>query len=150
MQVMKRIVFWGICILMLGTLIVGCSSFDTFTKGNELSYVKEKLEPGMTKAEVKELFGGSYTSVYHAVDGNEVWRFDSLTEEAYVVVPEVGMEKIAHYDRAGFLAGKLSTQLFVGWTKDNVVKDVTIYYMAGGKIHEYHILEDGQTGEVNM
>jgi hypothetical protein len=147
---MKRMVLWGICILILGTHIVGCSKFHTFNKGNELSYIKEKLELGMTKAEVKELFGRSYTSVFHAVDGNEVWRFDTVTEEGYMVVPEAGMEAIAHYDRSGLLTGKLSSQLFVGWTQDNIVKDIMVYYPSNGKIYEYHILEDGQTGEVSM
>lgn len=93
---------------------------------------------GMTKAEVKELFGRSYTSGHHPIDGNEVWRFDSVIEEGYVVAPEAGLEAVAHYDRTGFLAGKLSAQLFVSWTKDNVVKDVMVYYIADGKIHEYH------------
>lgn len=143
---MKRNVLWVICVLILGSQIVGCSSLDTLVKGNELSYVKEKLELGMTKAEVKKLFGRSYTSVQHAVDGNEVWRFDWVTEEGYVVVPEAGMEEVAHYDHSGFLEGKLSAQLFVGWTQDNVVKDVMVYYIVDGKIREYHILADGQTG----
>ncbi|MEX2416295.1 MAG: hypothetical protein WD424_09125 [Paenibacillaceae bacterium] len=147
---MNRIMLWAICILILGTQIAGCSSFNTIVKGNELSYVKKKLELGMNKAEVKKLFGRSYTSVQHAVDGNEVWRFDWVTEEGYVVIPEAGIEAVAHYDRSGYLTGKLSAQLFVGWTQDNVVKDVKVYYIADGKIHEYHILEDGQTGEVSL
>jgi len=106
-------------------------------KGNELPYVKKKLELGMTKADVKELFGRNYTNVYHAVNGSEVWRYDWAIEEGYVVVPEQGMETVAHYDREGFQAGKLSSQLFISWTRNNVVKDVIVYYMDDGEIKDY-------------
>lgn len=131
---MKRMMLSILCILILATQIAGCSSLDSKIQGNELSYIKERLELGMTKAEVKERFGRSYTNVHDAIEGNEVWRFDAVTKKGYIVVLETGEETV---DRSGLLSDKLSSQLFIGWTEDNVVKDIKLYYKAKGKIVEY-------------
>jgi hypothetical protein len=131
---MKRTILWALCLLVLGTQIIGCSSLKTYIKGNELSYVKDNLELGMSKAEVKERFGRSYTNVPDTVEGNEVWRYDLVSEKGYVVDSDTAKET---FDRSGLLTGKLSSQLFIGWTDDNVVKEFTLYYMSVGKILEY-------------
>jgi hypothetical protein len=131
---MKRTVLWALCLLILGTQIVGCSSLDTYIKGNELSYIKDKLHLGMNKTEVKERFGRSYTNVLNSVEGNEIWRYDLVSDKDYIVASETGKDA---FDRSGLLTRKLSSQLFVGWTNDNVVKDIELYYVVDGKIHEY-------------
>ncbi len=137
---MKRWIVTAICVLTLSTLIIGCSSIetDTLIQGNELAYVQEKLELGMGKAEVKEQFGRSFTSVDNMVEGSEVWRFDYVIDKAYTVSTKAS-EAGVRYDRSGFLSNKLSSQLFVYWTKDQLVKDAVVYFMSDGEIHEYRL-----------
>lgn len=147
---MRRTVLLALCMLIIGTQIVGCSSFDTRVKGNELSYVMDKLELGMSKTEVKERFGRSYTNVDDEFDGHEMWRFDSVSEKGYIVVQETDHKVTVPYDRSGLLSGKLISQLFIGWTDDNLVRDVTVYYIEDGEIRIYYILSSGQTGELSV
>lgn len=136
---MKRWIFVTIWVLTLSTLIIGCSSIKTIIQGNVLTYVQEKLELGMSKAEVKEQFGRSYTSVDNKVGGIEVWRFDYAIDEDYTVSTEANIAAGVQYDRSGFLTGKLSSQLFVYWSKEHVMKDAVVYFMSDGEIHEYRL-----------
>jgi hypothetical protein len=120
--------------LLLSSFIVGCNSLNSYTKGNELIYVKDKLELGLTKSEVKARFGRSYKSILPSTKDHEVWRYDLAADADYIVEDDA---RSAAYDRTGLLTGKLSSQLFVEWDEANVVMDVKLYYVDEGTIFEY-------------
>ncbi len=140
---MKKWVFVIIGMFTLMALILGCSSIENLVNGNPLTKVKENLELGMGKAEVKKQFGRVYTSVGNGEDGSEVWRFDSVSDKTYTVSPDVGIDTGELFDRTGFQSGKLTSQLFVYWSKDHVVTDAVIYFVSDsdGEIHEYRMTQ---------
>jgi outer membrane protein assembly factor BamE (lipoprotein component of BamABCDE complex) len=131
---MRTTLIGVLCLFLLGTLIVGCSSLNSYQQGNELSYVKDNLELGMTKSEVKAKFGRSYKNILLSTGDHEVWRYDLAADADYIVEDE---SRRSGFDRSGLLTGKLSSQLFVEWDETNVVMDVKLYYVDEGTIFEY-------------
>jgi hypothetical protein len=131
---MGRTLIGILSLFFLGTLIVGCSSLSSYKQGNELSYVKDKLELGMTKSEVKAKFGRSYKNILRTAEDHELWRYDLAADADYIAEDE---SRRSGFDRSGLLTGKLSSQLFVEWDETNVVRDVKLYYVDEGTIFEY-------------
>ncbi|RXT14927.1 hypothetical protein [Ammoniphilus sp. CFH 90114] len=107
----------------------------------------DKLRPEMSEAEVRSLFGGDFSLVENAMEGNETWRYD-LGKKSTYQFDDQGIDKV---DLEGLKAGEVEALLFVDWTEDGVVNSAALYIndpLEVGTFYEYHIDPDGTVEEV--
>lgn len=100
-----------------------------------------KMQVGLTKQQVESSFGKEYVETTGAEDGQPIWRYDYVGQEGYVYEDPTSSDSV---DMEGLKNGMMRMQLFIKWSNEDVVENITLYYKGDdGKIYEYRLFHDG-------
>ena len=102
--------------------------------------IKDEMELGLTKDEVRELFGEPNAERTTNED-IERWRYDFGKEEYEFE------SKIMAVDAEGLQNGNMTAQMIVEYGDDDTVDSYIGFYLKDGQIMQYRVNEEGETEE---
>ncbi len=123
--------------LLLVSLALGCTpALVQEAVKPDIDFIKENLEVGMEKEDIKGIFGDDYATVTCHKFGNEVWRYDYSEESSYSFVTGVNDVDVDALEK-----GILSGQLFLGWTGAGALQNYSFLYYneADGRVYHYAV-----------
>lgn len=135
---MKFRTIWCSLLLIIAVLFAGCSS-QSKPAVMDFPYLKQNIELGMTKAEVKEILGSNPVEVI-GEKYPDVWRYDFGVKEGYTFKAEDNLDFV---DLEGLTNGSMKSQLFINFNAEEKVASFVFYESKDGKLQESHLLEDG-------
>ncbi|MEN2768217.1 hypothetical protein [Ornithinibacillus xuwenensis] len=111
------------------------------TNNTSVGIAREKIELGLTKSEVENLFWEDYKKGTSDVDNREFWRYDLDTSIGY----PSSDDNYENGDIEAIKNGDIQAQVFIYWDEDNQVKNYSAIYLDQDNHHvyAYHLLSDG-------
>lgn len=107
----------------------------------EVEALLAKMQVGLSKQQAESSFGTQYVETTGAKDGEPLWRYDFVGQEGYVYKDPIDSDSI---DLDGLKNGLMRMQLFIEWSKEDVVDNMALYYKGkDDKIYEYLLFSDG-------
>lgn len=136
------IVFFSLTIIL-----AGCSENNPNTEVNKSpeitkNFVEENAKIGLTKEEIKDIFGEYSLAGEGEFEGNEVWLYDSVKE---------GFEYEKSLQRVPFdelRNENINYQLYINYVDDEVIMYLYIYKNEAGKLRNFQVNPDGTTQEI--
>lgn len=140
---MKKIL---LILLSLTMTQFGCSndSLNSHPDKNESSeitkeFVEENGKIGLTKNEVKGIFGEYSLAGEGEFEGNEVWLYDSVKND---IEYERSLQSIAFNE---LRSGNVKYQLYINFVDDKTMMYLYIYKGEGGQLRNFQVNPDGST-----
>lgn len=139
-------------LLILFSLIMilfGCSndSSNSKTATNDSSeitkeFVEENGKIGLTKDEVKDIFGEYSLAGEGEFEGNEVWLYDSVKEDFDY---ERSLQSVAFDELRN---ENVKYQLYINFVDDKTIMYLYNYKGEDGKLRNFQVNPDGTTQEL--
>ncbi|MTI47402.1 MAG: hypothetical protein FH761_06155 [Firmicutes bacterium] len=114
------------------------------SNGEILEFIKNNIELGMSKEELKEIIGevtviNPSESIIPGYGTTEVWRYD-FTKDDYIMNYDEEIKDKMIIDKLGIEKGDMKTQLFIEWSKgENIeINNISVFYYKKGEIYEYN------------
>jgi outer membrane protein assembly factor BamE (lipoprotein component of BamABCDE complex) len=138
-----------VILFLLTTILFGCSNDSSNSKNdtNELfeitkELVEENGKIGLTKDEVKDIFGEYSLAGEGEFEGNEVWLYDSVKDDFEY---EKSLQSVA-FDE--LRSENVKYQLYINFVDDKTMMYLYIYKGEDGQLRNFQVNPDGSTQEI--
>jgi hypothetical protein len=138
-----------VILFLLTTILFGCSNDSSNSKNdtNELleitkELVEENGKIGLTKYEVKDIFGEYSLAGEGEFEGNEVWLYDSVKDDFEY---EKSLQSVA-FDE--LRSENVKYQLYINFVDDKTMMYLYIYKGEDGQLRNFQVNPDGSTQEI--
>ena len=138
-----------VILFSLTIILFGCTndSSNSKTDTNDSSeitkeFVEENGKIGLTKDEVKDIFGEYSLAGEGEFEGNEVWLYDSVKGDFDY---ERSLQSVA-FDE--FRNENVKYQLYINFVDDKTMMYLYIYKGEDGQLRNFQVNPDGTTQEI--
>jgi hypothetical protein len=141
-------------LILISTLLVflfGCSDNNSNKESNvdvdklpeiNKEFVEKNAKIGLSKEEVKDIFGVNYFSGEGETPNSEVWVFDRVKEGFEY---EKSVQKVPFDD---IRSGNVEYQLYINFDENKSLMYLYIYKAEDGQLRNYQVNPDGTTQEI--